>query len=126
LNAYLIKRSVIDDKGGGYQRFLGLQVSTLSEKMSESQKIPTKQGTLLKSNLKLGQGAFSVVFRGTFQLNKVTDVAIKRVEKERLENDREMTALQKLDHENVLKLLFVTEDENFRYKFRSFLINNLI
>ena len=81
---------------------------------------------MLKSNLKLGQGAFSVVFRGTFQLNKVTDVAIKRVEKERLENDREMTALQKLDHENVLKLLFVTEDENFRYKFRSFLINNLI
>ena len=45
LNVYLIKRSVIDDKAGGYQKFVGLQVSTWIEKMSESQKIPTKQGT---------------------------------------------------------------------------------
>jgi hypothetical protein len=63
------------------------------------------------------------VFRGTYELNEVTDVAIKRVEKERLETDRETTALQILDHENVLKWLFVTEDENFRYKFRLLLIN---
>ena len=119
LNAYLIKRSVIDDKAGGYQKFVGLQVSRLSEKMSESHKIPTEQGTLVKRNKTLGQGAFSVVFEGTYKLNKVTEVAIKRVEKERLD-DRETTALQIVDHENVLKLLLVAKDESFWYKFCSF------
>ena len=119
LNAYLINRSVIDDKAGGYQKFVGLQVSSLSEKMSESHKIPTEQGTLVKRNKTLGQGAFSVVFEGTYKLNKVTEVAIKRVEKERLD-ERETTALQIVDHENVLKLLLVAKDESFWYKFCSF------
>ena len=63
--------------------------------------------------------AFSVVFEGTYELNKVTEVAIKRVEKERLD-DRETTALQIVDHENVLKLLLVAKDESFWYKFCSF------
>ena len=119
LNAYLIKWSVIDDKAGGYQKFVGLQVSTWIEKMSESHKIPTEQGTLVKRNKTLGQGAFSVVFEGTYELNKVTEIAIKRVEKERLD-DRETTALQIVDHENVLKLLLVAKDESFWYKFCSF------
>ena len=94
------------------KKLLSLQVSTLSEKSSESQRIPTEQGTLVKRNKTLGQGAFSVVFEGTYELNKVTEVAIKRVEKERLD-DRETTTLQIVDRENVLKLLLVTEDESF-------------
>lgn len=63
----------------------------------------------------LGKGAFAFVFKGKLGDQ---DVAVKRLQKEdalhRIE-DREITTMKELDHPNVIKLLYINEDENFRY-----------
>ncbi len=73
---------------------------------------------------KLGQGGFGTVFKGKLRNNQngiEVGVAIKRIEKARLDNNetefksvsRELT-LKKLTHRNVVKLLlFDDQDEDF-------------
>lgn len=72
----------------------------------------------------LGQGGFGAVFKGklkNIQDGIEVDVALKRIERVRLDNDetefksvgRELT-LKKLNHRNVVKLLhFNDQDEDF-------------
>lgn len=60
---------------------------------------------------KLGTGGFGHVFHG--RLNS-TPVAVKRIEHADRCDDKEEKALMKLDHPNIVKLLYTKEDENFR------------
>ncbi len=61
-------------------------------------------------NALLGKGGHSNVFRGTFNGRKV---AVKRVDLLKISGDNE-EILQKLDHENVVKLLHVERDKDFK------------
>lgn len=66
----------------------------------------------------LGKGRSSIVFRGTLSGNPV---AVKRIlsldANAQLDRDgvRIISALTKLNHPNVLKLLDADEDDDFRY-----------
>jgi len=62
----------------------------------------------------LGKGGFAIVFRGSFDGNIV---AVKRIQQDMLaeDNQREEEALRRLDHPNVITLLFVEDDEDFKY-----------
>ena len=69
-------------------------------------------------NKLLGKGAYAYVYAG--KLNG-QDVAVKRLQIEDaapmddcVVSDREVEAMIELDHPNVLKLLFVKQDENFK------------
>ena len=57
----------------------------------------------------IGDGTNRFVFEGTWK----TKVAVKRIEIERT-NAKEETALRQCDHPNVIKLLDVQSDENFK------------
>lgn len=62
----------------------------------------------------LGSGGYGVVFAGTYNC---VPVAIKRIQ---ITDDltdllREEDALQKLNHPNVIKLYFITTDDDFKY-----------
>lgn len=62
----------------------------------------------------LGSGSFACVFEGT--LNGIA-VAVKRVQLHDLEDSiqiREEIILRQMDHENVLKLLHIKENEDFK------------
>lgn len=59
----------------------------------------------------LGEGGYGHVFRGSYEGQ---DVAIKRIIESRAEI-REFKAQMKLEHDNVLKILTVEQDDNFRY-----------
>ena len=72
----------------------------------------------------LGKGGFACVFQGTFRskYNSLdTDVAIKRIlldhlrYDEQLENNREQTFMLQLHHTNILRLLHVQDDPQFRF-----------
>ena len=70
----------------------------------------------------LGTGN-AVVYRGTFKNQKV---AVKRIQltPSTKADFREFTTKIKLDHQNVLKILTVEQDQDFRYhKLEYFLIN---
>lgn len=71
----------------------------------------------------LGQGGFAKVFYGT--LND-RPVAIKRLENIDVDVDgeREKDALIKLNHPNIIRLLHYEEDNNFKYYYYSFKVNN--
>ncbi|XP_046460943.1 CBL-interacting protein kinase 26-like isoform X3 [Daphnia pulex] len=61
----------------------------------------------------LGKGNFGIVFLGS---HKSKQVAVKRLELHRLDpEDREVNLQMKLEHENVLKILSVDEDDDYRY-----------
>ncbi|KAI9561049.1 hypothetical protein GHT06_012005 [Daphnia sinensis] len=60
----------------------------------------------------LGQGAYGPVFAGKW--NNI-DVAVKRIQLHDLLGDREESTMKDLDHQNVIKLYAVEEDENFKY-----------
>ena len=59
----------------------------------------------------LGKGSYATVFPGKW---KGLDVAIKRIQLHEI-IDREEKTMRDLKHPNVLELLDVKEDENFRY-----------
>jgi hypothetical protein len=59
----------------------------------------------------LGEGN-SIVYRGTYEDNKV---AVKRIMiRPSLNEDREFNAQLKLTHQNILKILTVEQDADFR------------
>ncbi|XP_045031222.1 serine/threonine-protein kinase/endoribonuclease ire-1 [Daphnia magna] len=63
----------------------------------------------------LGKGGFACVYGGTFKGEKV---AYKKIDKWTLDDiaqEREEYTMQNLDHPNVLKLLDVQQDQNFKY-----------
>ncbi len=64
---------------------------------------------------KLGEGGFAIVYLGSFNGRQV---AVKKIQIERIE-DREVKLQRSLEHENVLKLLEVEEDKDFRFLFYS-------
>ncbi len=65
-----------------------------------------------KENL-LGRGTYSDVYLGIFKKEKV---AVKKILLNRSEKDGREVDLQKnLNHENVLKICRVVEDDDFRY-----------
>ena len=63
----------------------------------------------------LGQGGFGLVYRGTF---RGRDVAIKRVLIGRQTPERsarEYEVMRMLDHPNVMKLLHMKDEKEFRF-----------
>lgn len=68
----------------------------------------------------LGKGGFAIVFRGTFD-GKL--VAVKRIQQDMIaeDNQREEEVLRRLNHPNVISLLYVEDDEDFKY-FKIFLL----
>jgi hypothetical protein len=60
----------------------------------------------------LGEGAYGIVFEGTFGEQQV---AVKRIQTAYIvSNEKEEAALKKLDHPNVIKLFHICSDEEFR------------
>jgi len=59
----------------------------------------------------LGKGGFAIIYRGTL---KSLPVAVKRIENDRLEENREENALVQLNHPNVIKLCHIRSDGEFR------------
>lgn len=59
----------------------------------------------------LGKGAYATVFSGKWQN---IDVAVKRIQLHDIIINREEILMRDLNHQNVLKLIGVEEDENFR------------
>ncbi len=63
-------------------------------------------------NTILGRGLHGIVFEGTWGNKKV---AVKRIQLVNIDNvNKEETALQKLDHPNVIKLYHIKSDEDFK------------
>ena len=62
-------------------------------------------------NAILGKGGFAIVYRGTL---KGLPVAVKRIENDRLEENREENALVQLNHPNVIQLSHIRSDGEFR------------
>ena len=62
----------------------------------------------------LGTGKYGIVYEGVWGENQV---AIKRIPIDNVatSNEREVNALKKFDHENVIKLLHVEEGKDFKY-----------
>jgi serine/threonine protein kinase len=61
----------------------------------------------------LGRGTYGDVYLGIFNKEKV---AVKKILLNRSEKEEREVDLQKiLDHENILKILQVVEDDDFRY-----------
>lgn len=61
----------------------------------------------------LGTGGFGTVFLGSYNGKQV---AVKRIELQRLDpKDREVTLQKQLNHENVMAILAVEHDVDFRY-----------
>ena len=66
----------------------------------------------MKKDTVLGKGNFGIVFRG-FHQGK--EVAVKWLDLHRLDQeDREVNLQTKLEHDNVLQILAVEEDDDFR------------
>lgn len=61
----------------------------------------------------LGIGAYAIVYRGVF---KGITVAVKKIDLDRLRSENtEIAVQQQLNHENILKIIHVEEDFDFRY-----------
>lgn len=63
-----------------------------------------------KTLIKLGRGVYGHVYVGCY---KGTRVAVKRILRDDLDVDREINAMENLNHENVLKLINKQQDSNF-------------
>ena len=66
---------------------------------------------ITNKNTPLGSGGYSHVFAGTY---KDQVVAVKRIQLLDAADDNEVKVMQQLDHPNIVKLLHVEDDENFR------------
>jgi serine/threonine protein kinase len=62
-------------------------------------------------NNPLGSGGYSFVFAGTYK-GKV--VAVKRIQLLNAGDDNEVKVMQQLDHPNIVKLLHVENNDDFR------------
>ena len=60
----------------------------------------------------IGQGSFGVVYKGTFESKSV---AVKRIIVEKA-SAREIKWQPTLQHENVLKVITVEQNDDFRYE----------
>lgn len=71
----------------------------------------------LDQDVALGQGVYGSVFSGTWEneMKRQLSVAVKRVELAKMQNllHKERN-LKKLDHNNIVKLYDVLDDENYR------------
>jgi len=56
-------------------------------------------------------GAFAFIFEGRY---KGESVAVKRIQQVDISFDREIASHLKMDHENVVKMLDVIEDMDFK------------
>jgi serine/threonine protein kinase len=83
---------------------------------------PNDKSFRLDIKKKLGRGGFGFVFKGKYNGQ---EAAVKRILLDDVSNSREETALQKFDHENVVKLYHHRDDENFRYIYVVCFINNV-
>jgi serine/threonine protein kinase len=69
--------------------------------------------TINNKNKILGEGSSGIVFEGVWE---GFPVAIKRINvNDTKSSEREVKALQHFNHENVIKLLHVEEDNDFKY-----------
>ena len=59
----------------------------------------------------LGMGAFASIYEGRY---KGESVAVKRIQLVDISFDREIASHLKMDHENVVKMLDVIEDMDFK------------
>lgn len=59
----------------------------------------------------LGKGAFATVFAGKYE---GSDVAVKRVEHHLHVDDREVYVQIQLQHDNVVRIFAVEDDDDFR------------
>jgi serine/threonine protein kinase len=76
--------------------------------------VSKKLNLKIDADKKLGEGSYGSVFKGKY--NK-EEVAIKRVQViDNKDSSREEEALQKLNHENVVKLHLCFTNNNFRYE----------
>ncbi|KZS11439.1 Uncharacterized protein APZ42_024219 [Daphnia magna] len=66
---------------------------------------------LIDGNPLLGQGTYATVFKGTFGGR---EVAVKRVQLHHVDK-REEDAMLKLEHPNIVKLLYYEKDNDFMY-----------
>ncbi len=73
---------------------------------------PNDMSLCLDKKKKLGSGHYGMVWKGKYDGK---DVAVKRILLDGVTNSREITTLQTLHHENVVKLHHHRDDENFRY-----------
>ena len=62
-------------------------------------------------NTPLGSGGYSHVFAGTY---KDQVVAVKRILLLNATDDNEVKVMQQLDHPNIVKLLHVEKNDDFR------------
>jgi serine/threonine protein kinase len=66
---------------------------------------------ITNKNTPLGSGGYSHVFAGTY---KGKDVAVKRIQLLDAADDNEVKVMQQLDHPNIVKLLHVENNDDFR------------
>lgn len=91
----------------------------LHRRKMASRKIHSQESTAIKNtgvnyNKKdvLGKGSFGTVFSGIFQGSKI---AVKRIDVTKVSDSNQETHFQThLDHVNILKVLEVFEDDDFR------------
>ena len=62
----------------------------------------------------LGRGAYGYVFKGSWNGKEVAVKRVQLLDLEEIIHDRELSALQRFDHSNVINLLCVQDDAHFR------------
>jgi hypothetical protein len=73
---------------------------------------------ITNNSVVLGRGTLGTVVRSTYNDE---EVAVKRIELYRLDpKDLEVTVLTQLNHENILKIKAVEQDNNFMYFIKIF------
>jgi hypothetical protein len=88
-----------------------LSVAFVNDEMADSYPKPFSNKIELDKNKVLGRGN-SVVYRGSYERHPV---AVKRIVVDTLsKEDREVKTQVRLDHDNVLKILTVEQDADFR------------
>lgn len=87
--------------------------------------IQGKAGLSYSKGRELGKGAFATVYHGL--LNN-SPVAVKRILIDRLSEseDREVKLQSRLQHQHVLKILAVEDDDDFRYVNSTLIINKMV